>query len=599
MADAITIQALQDASLDAKSLEEVVNGNEVKQVTTRKGETYPSVKKAIKTLFENGGLPAEPFATKAKMETDGASLADGQLAQVYNEAVNNGLYVKTAGAWVKSAYDPVGQSKEYTNAEVNERKKTVNIELGKDTHAFTDAEGNILARISGDGGLHLIDLGRSVQDSIVSNTKAINDQINSGSVTNKPVAKSTHTLTDADGNILFDLKDDGKAYFVGLDTDLVGTMNAAASGGASDIIKSTELAETRGYKNTFIPAAQSLLNNTMYAQTGAKAPPPIDFFPQNFSINKTWVNNILPISHATSTRITIDTPYFVDDGVVHPHIVEFYNGFRGYRYIVALTPYRLGDEQYENPCIYGSNDLIAFDLLDGFEQPLDPRPTPAFSDGHNSDPVMTYDPRTGELICVWRQSLRDPLGDGARSDALWMRKTKDGYTWTNKERIFLSTDHPNSYGAGSQAILYDVKSDYWYMYVNTLGINNVAMQLYKAKSLNESAWVHHGGMTLPFNPWHQDVRFVGDKIVMMVYEYPPNDAIYVGISDNFTDFTWSGDILAEDNGYKASFVPIFDANNNIALKVLYTTNGSPSADAEKWRMYSTTTNFINAGLTII
>lgn len=115
MADAITIQALQDASLDAKSLEEVVNGDEAKQVTTRLGENYPSVKKAIKTLFENGGLPAEPFATKALMTA--SALVDGNYAMVTDDTVNNGLYVKTTGAWVKSAYDPLAQSKSYTDAE--------------------------------------------------------------------------------------------------------------------------------------------------------------------------------------------------------------------------------------------------------------------------------------------------------------------------------------------------------------------------------------------------------------------------------------------------------------------------------------------------
>lgn len=66
-------------------------------------------------MFQNGGLPAKPFATKAKMTTEGASLADGQLAQVYNETANNGLYVKTAGAWVKATYDPLVQAKNYTD----------------------------------------------------------------------------------------------------------------------------------------------------------------------------------------------------------------------------------------------------------------------------------------------------------------------------------------------------------------------------------------------------------------------------------------------------------------------------------------------------
>lgn len=109
MADSvISKQELIDAQKDAKSLEEVVNGGDAKQVTTRLGETYPSVKKAIKTLFENGGLPATPFATKALMTA--SALADGKYAMVTNDTVNNGLYVKTAGAWVKSAYDPKSQA---------------------------------------------------------------------------------------------------------------------------------------------------------------------------------------------------------------------------------------------------------------------------------------------------------------------------------------------------------------------------------------------------------------------------------------------------------------------------------------------------------
>lgn len=107
------IQDILDSRVDMQSLEEAVNGDDATQVTTRLGETYPSVKKAIKTLFENGGLPATPFATKALMTA--SALVDGKYAMVTDDisvvdsvvGKNNGLYVKTAGAWVKSAYDAV------------------------------------------------------------------------------------------------------------------------------------------------------------------------------------------------------------------------------------------------------------------------------------------------------------------------------------------------------------------------------------------------------------------------------------------------------------------------------------------------------------
>lgn len=115
MPELLTLQDLANGHLDVKALGEAANGDENTIVTTRTGNTYPSAERAINIMFQNGGLPAEPFETKAQMTSEGASLPDGQLAMVHNDTVNNGLYVKTAGAWVKSAYDPVSISKLYAD----------------------------------------------------------------------------------------------------------------------------------------------------------------------------------------------------------------------------------------------------------------------------------------------------------------------------------------------------------------------------------------------------------------------------------------------------------------------------------------------------
>lgn len=113
MATPISIQQLVDAGVDADSLEVLVNGDENTNVSTRLGEIYPSAKKAMYTLFANGGLPAQPFTTKALMLD--SSLIDGSYAQVVNDDVNNGLYLKTSGVWSKTDYDPVSQSESYVN----------------------------------------------------------------------------------------------------------------------------------------------------------------------------------------------------------------------------------------------------------------------------------------------------------------------------------------------------------------------------------------------------------------------------------------------------------------------------------------------------
>lgn len=117
MAELLTMQDLANGHLDIKALGEAANGDENTIVTTRTGNTYPSAERAINIMFKNGGLPAEPFETKAQMEIDGAELVDGDYAMVTDDTANNGLYVKTAGAWVKSEYDPVLAAKEYTNTQ--------------------------------------------------------------------------------------------------------------------------------------------------------------------------------------------------------------------------------------------------------------------------------------------------------------------------------------------------------------------------------------------------------------------------------------------------------------------------------------------------
>lgn len=481
---------------------------------------------------------------------------------------------------------------------VNEIRESINVLTDQDDlHVFTDIEGNMVARITSNGELYVVGLDTPIQMEfstlnlkVGTVTESINRQ-NYGT-------DDLYLVTDLDGNIVARIKEDGRYYIVGLSNDIATEFESVRDeiNRKSESIKDTSIAEKRSYKDTVTQQVQSVLNTLMYAQTGAKAPAPLHYFPQNYTISKTWINNINQFGHADSTRLEINSPYRDDDGVCHPHILEFYNGFRGYRYIIAITPYYLTNEAEENPCIYGSNDLINFDLLDGFDQPLDVRPTPEFSNGHNSDNVLAYDPRTGELICIWRQTLRNPNNDGVRVDALWMRKTKDGYSWTDRERIFKNTDHALAGGAGSPAIVYNVADGYWYMYLTTLSLTTDAMRLFKAKNLKEDAWEYAGTLVLPFKPWHQDVKIAGNKVCMLVYCYPPDNTFHFGIADDFINFEWTQNLLLENNGYKSSFVPEFNEQNQMALKILYSTDASPAEASEKWRMYMHQTNFINVNL---
>lgn len=109
MADAITIKALQDAILDADSLEKFINGSDDETVLTRLSAEYPTIRKAIKELFESGGI-AERFKTFAELQD--SDLADGSYALVADDIYeNNGIYIKEGGEWRLTSLSASDKSK--------------------------------------------------------------------------------------------------------------------------------------------------------------------------------------------------------------------------------------------------------------------------------------------------------------------------------------------------------------------------------------------------------------------------------------------------------------------------------------------------------
>lgn len=132
------MQDLANGHLDVKALGEAANGDENTIVTTRTGNTYPSVKKAIKTVFENGGLPATPFSSKLEME--GSALLNGDYAVVTNDGFrsNNGYYKKVAAAWVYQ-----GINFEQYLAPLEDANSVTKYETIKDPIGYTTAVGHL------------------------------------------------------------------------------------------------------------------------------------------------------------------------------------------------------------------------------------------------------------------------------------------------------------------------------------------------------------------------------------------------------------------------------------------------------------------------
>ncbi|MEF9360910.1 hypothetical protein V4887_23475, partial [Ralstonia solanacearum species complex bacterium KE449] len=119
MADLISLNQLANASADAQTLADAINGNDQLDVISRLGATYPTLAKAIKLIMQKAPINSTPFATKSALLAD-TTLADGAFAFVHNDTDDkNGLYQKISGVWQYQKWNALQQSMDYATAQFN------------------------------------------------------------------------------------------------------------------------------------------------------------------------------------------------------------------------------------------------------------------------------------------------------------------------------------------------------------------------------------------------------------------------------------------------------------------------------------------------
>ena len=106
--------------------------------------------------------------------------------------------------------------------------------------------------------------------------------------------------------------------------------------------------------------------------------------------------------------------------IVHPSIVYEPEGWNGYKYWLAYTPYRAGNVATENPCIAASNDYQVWDTPAA--NPVVPAPV---GSAYLSDVHLYMLPDKSKLLMMYRDS-----GVVAGHDQLLVTETTDGRTWS-------------------------------------------------------------------------------------------------------------------------------------------------------------------------
>jgi len=238
-----------------------------------------------------------------------------------------------------------------------------------------------------------------------------------------------------------------------------------------------------------------------------------------------------------------------DNEAYHPKVLYFSEGWNGYKYWMAYSPYPHADDSKENPHIAVSNDLITWEAPSGINNPLD-EVFDIYVRGkiYNSDPHLVYNSDTNQLECWWR--FVDDISDKV---IIYRRTSENGINWTEREKIISNKRSKSDYL--SPAIIYE-NGEYHMWYVSK------GYSVYYIKSSDLQQWSSATKL---------DIKYENSKLLTWHIDVIHNDGIYEIVLNSFN----KGENRSKMNLY---YSKSSDNINWETPKLLLT----PSFDSENW-----------------
>lgn len=250
---------------------------------------------------------------------------------------------------------------------------------------------------------------------------------------------------------------------------------------------------------------------------------------------------------------------------VHPSVVDFSEKWNGYRYWMGVTPYFGSTNKVEDPCVLASNDGHRWHVPPGLTNPIEPTPA---GTAYHSDTDLTYDPDTGDLVLIWRETddYHDP--DAAYSK-LYLSRSADGTTWSAKTTIIHLTGQAT--GTLFSPALVRVAAGDW--------------RLFTGWGAGGETWT----ATSPDGPWsgptqfiwtgdahaiwHLDVNYDGSRFYLLGAAQPGADwHLFPGVSEDGISWTFGPTFLQNRPGEWDS-------------KTMYRATMTPHEDGLHWRLW--------------
>jgi len=170
----------------------------------------------------------------------------------------------------------------------------------------------------------------------------------------------------------------------------------------------------------------------------------------------------LPVSPRPQTAPSADPlrlalPTYDGSGeAVHPDLLHFPEGWRGWEYWMAVTPYPRGNARYENPSLLVSHDGETWTVPPGLANPV----VPETSAGYNSDPDLVYDAAGDRLVLVYRE-----VAGGF--NVIRSVASADGVAWGAASTLFRVPNHHAI--SPALATVDPARPTAWYVDAGTVG----------------------------------------------------------------------------------------------------------------------------------
>jgi hypothetical protein len=223
----------------------------------------------------------------------------------------------------------------------------------------------------------------------------------------------------------------------------------------------------------------------------------------------------------------LDIPTY-DGGpsVGHPSVVFVPEGWNGYRYWMAFTPFP--DGRRENPSIVVSQDGIRWWVPDGLSNPVvsaDEVRRAGYR--YNSDPELVLTP-DGRMLLYYR-----PFS-GAGNEAILYKRSQDGVEWSSGQMV-LSNQARYPVELLSPAVEVDMDGVLVMWTVNGLNLGRRVIE--RRTSVDGLQWSPPERCAVPrgVNPWHLDVVAASGLYHMLVND---RSRLFYWTSDDGR--TWTG-----------------------------------------------------------